>query len=62
MHETSGQPEPLEKPQRQRHQAREEREERFGPLELLRTSKADGRALLLFSRRGDADRDQQGNS
>jgi hypothetical protein len=29
----------------------EDRHERFGPLELLRTSKADGRALLLFSRR-----------
>lgn len=26
------------------------RPERFGPLALLRTSKADGRALLLFSR------------
>jgi hypothetical protein len=24
--------------------------ERFGPLELLRTVKSDGRALLLFSR------------
>ncbi len=30
---------------------REQSSERFGPLELLRTSKADGRALLLFSRR-----------
>jgi hypothetical protein len=27
-------------------------EERFGPLALLRTRKADGRALLLFSHRG----------
>ena len=27
--------------------------EQFGPLELLRTHKADGRALLLFSRAGD---------
>ncbi|HEY2719033.1 MAG TPA: hypothetical protein VGI52_05330 [Solirubrobacteraceae bacterium] len=31
--------------------AGERREERFGPLALLRTSKADGRALLLFSHR-----------
>jgi hypothetical protein len=28
-----------------------ERREEFGPLELLRTRKVDGRALLLFSRR-----------
>jgi hypothetical protein len=27
--------------------------ERFGPLSLLRTQKADGRALLLFSRSDD---------
>jgi hypothetical protein len=29
-----------------------EQHERVGPLTLLRTSKADGRALLLFSRAG----------
>lgn len=36
--------------------ARHEPEQRedFGPLELLRTRKADGRALLLFSHRGEA--------
>ncbi len=28
-----------------------EQHEHFGPLELLRTRKADGRALLLFSHR-----------
>jgi hypothetical protein len=30
-----------------------EQDERFGPLALLRTRKADGRGLLLFSHRGE---------
>ncbi|HTA05157.1 MAG TPA: hypothetical protein VK774_02240 [Solirubrobacteraceae bacterium] len=42
------QPTPPEQPQRAEG---EQSAERFGPLELLRTSKADGRALLLFSHR-----------
>ncbi len=32
-------------------QQQPEQREQFGPLELLRTRKADGRALLLFSHR-----------
>ena len=37
----------------------EEQKEHFGPLELLRTRKADGRALLLFSRRAGAGDDER---
>ncbi|HTZ87601.1 MAG TPA: hypothetical protein VMB05_13110 [Solirubrobacteraceae bacterium] len=43
----SEQPTPSEQPQ---PVERERSSERFGPLDLLRTRKADGRALLLFSR------------
>jgi hypothetical protein len=35
------------------HAGQDASRERFGPLSLLRTQKADGRALLLFSRRDD---------
>ncbi len=34
-------------------QRQPEQREDFGPLELLRTRKTDGRALLLFSHRGE---------
>jgi hypothetical protein len=44
----SEQPTPPEQPSAR---AGEQREERYGPLALLRMSKADGRALLLFSHR-----------
>jgi hypothetical protein len=44
----SEQPTPSEQPQAA---GGEQSSEQFGPLDLLRTSKADGRALLLFSRR-----------
>lgn len=48
----SEQPPPAERDPRE---PGEGERERFGPLQLLRTRKDDGRALLLFSRREDDD-------
>ncbi len=50
MDQASDQPHPAERRPSGVDRAEEERAERFGPLKLLRTRKADGRALLLFSR------------